>query len=102
MAFLIYALDHEGKDERRESLREAHRAHLRSQGGKLLASGALLADDGRTVIGGLSLLDAASREEAEQFAADDPYARAGIRKTTQVLVWRKRWFDGVFLGEKNG
>ena len=57
MAYLIYAIDHPGKNDIRENIREQHRQHLRSVGKKLLASGALLDEDGHTVIGGISLLD---------------------------------------------
>ena len=94
MPYLIYARDFDNKNELREDLREAHREHLRAQGKKLLASGALLAEDGKTVIGGISLLDTEDREEAERFANDDPFARAGIRQETQILLWRRRWWEG--------
>ena len=98
MAFLIYAYDHEGMDKKRESIRQAHREHLSSVGNKLIASGALL-DDDKTIVGGISLLNVNSREEAEKFANEDPYVKAGIRKTTKIIMWRKRWFEGEFLGE---
>jgi uncharacterized protein YciI len=65
-------------------------------GAKLLASGALLDDSGETVIGGLSLLDTEDRAEAESFATNDPYHQAGIRESTQILKWRRRWIDGEF------
>lgn len=84
----------------REPLREAHRRYLKSQGRRLIASGAVLADDGVTVIGGMSILDTESRQEAEEFAACDPYAHAGIRKTTQIQRWRRRWIDGEFIEAK--
>jgi hypothetical protein len=99
MKYLIYARDHDGMSDKREAHREAHRDHLRSMGTRLLASGALLADDWETVIGGISLIEVASREEAEAFAASDPYSKAGIRKETEVLLWRRRWLDGTFLGD---
>ena len=67
-------------------------------GNKLLASGALLAEDGKTVIGGISLIDTDDRLEAERFANDDPYAKAGVRKETLILKWRQRWWNGDFLG----
>lgn len=102
MPYLIYALDHENKDSVREALREAHRVHLRSIGSRLLASGALLAEDRSTVIGGISLIETESREEAEAFAAADPYSTAGIRHETHILYWRKRWWDGDFLPTKEG
>jgi len=99
MPFLIYAYDFEGKEKERENLRDAHREHIQSAGNKILASGALLADDKITVIGGISLLDTENREEAERFAFEDPLEKAGIRKETLVLRWRRRWLDGKFLGD---
>ncbi len=97
MPFLIYATDFEGKEKVRENLRDAHREHLKSAGKSILTSGALLADDNITVIGGISLLDTESREEAERFAFEDPFEKAGIRERTLVLRWRRRWLDGKFL-----
>ena len=44
MAFLIYAIDNEGMESLRESLRESHRNHLKSVGSKLISSGALLSE----------------------------------------------------------
>lgn len=98
MAYLIYAIDKEDMEKQREDCREKHRAHLKSAGKTLLTSGALLADDGITVIGGISLLDTDSREVAEKFALEDPYEKKGIRKETKIIRWRKRWFNGIFLG----
>lgn len=99
MAYLIYAIDHPGKNDIRENIREQHRQHLRSVGKKLLASGALLDEDGHTVIGGISLLDTDDYNEAKQFALEDPYEKAGVRKKLKILKWRKRWWDGDFLNE---
>ncbi len=98
MPFLIHADDFDGMNEARENNREAHRAHLEAKGDKILAAGAILADDGETVVGGLTILDTDDREEAETFAATDPYTTAGIRKETTVTRWRKRWWEGDFLG----
>jgi uncharacterized protein YciI len=97
MPYLIYALDHDGMEQTRETIREAHRNHLKSQGAKLLASGALLSEDKKSVIGGISLLDTDDKIEAARFAHEDPYAKAGLRKETLVLYWRKRWWNGEFL-----
>jgi hypothetical protein len=97
MCYLIYALDFKDMDEVREKIRSAHREHLRKIGKKLLASGALLDEDGSTVIGGISLIDTNDYTEAEQFASQDPYHKAGIRKETKILKWRRRWWCGEFL-----
>ena len=100
MPYLIYAIDHDGMHETREKLRGNHREHLASAGTKLLAAGALLDDDGMTVIGGLSILDTVDREEAQRFADADPYSRAGIRRETRVIRWRRRWLDGDFIADQ--
>lgn len=100
MPFLIYALDKPGMHTAREKAREAHRQHLRDQGRHILAAGALLDDDGATVIGGITLLDTEDRAVAERFAYEDPYEKAGIRKQTHVLRWRQRWWSGKFLLEQ--
>lgn len=97
MAYLIYAIDFENMDETREKNRDAHRDHLRTIGKKLLASGALLDEDGHTVIGGISLIDTDNHNEAEKFALQDPYHKAGIRKDLKILRWRKRWWEGQCL-----
>ncbi|MCG8403528.1 MAG: YciI family protein [Firmicutes bacterium] len=90
-------------------MRDGHRQHLAAQGKKLLASGALLAEDGVTIVGGASLLDTDSREEAVRFEAEDPYAKAGIRREVRVIEWRLRWWLGDFdadghrpSGKRNG
>jgi len=53
-----------------------------------MESGAILANDKSTVIGGLTLLETESRREAEKFAFDDPFEQAGIRRKTTILRWR--------------
>lgn len=99
MPYLIIAKDHPGKEAERESIREAHRRHLASAGKKLLASGALLSEDGKAIIGGASLLDSEDEEEARRFEADDPYAKAGIRAEVNIIRWRLRWWRGLFSAD---
>lgn len=99
MPYLIYAIDHPGMETKREAIRQAHRDYLKSYGAKILASGALLDEDGKTVIGGISLLDTESRKEAEDFAYNDPYSQADIRAETLIHLWRRRWWEGLFLGD---
>jgi uncharacterized protein YciI len=96
MPYLIIAHDHPGMDAKREQVREAHRAYLAAKGAKLLASGALLGADGRTVEGGASLLDTESYDEASRFESEDPYTKAGIRARVEIVPWRLRWWMGRF------
>ena len=99
MPYLIIAEDHPNMERQREDVRQAHRAHLASVGVRLLASGALLAEDGKTILGGASLLDTDDEAEARQFEADDPYAKAGIRAKISIMPWRLRWWRGVFSAD---
>ena len=99
MPYLILAHDHEGMEAKREEVRDAHRTHLAAQGRKLLASGALLALNGRTVIGGASLFDTDNYDEAARFEAEDPYAKAGIRARVEIVEWRLRWWLGQFSAD---
>ena len=96
MPYLILAHDHAGMEAKREEVRDAHRTYLAAQGRKLLASGALLAPDGMTVIGETSLFDTEDYEEAARFESDDPYAMAGIRARVEIVNWRLRWWLGEF------
>jgi uncharacterized protein YciI len=97
MPYLIYAIDHEQMDSQRESIRNEHRRYLKSYGDKILASGALLSEDQEEVIGGITLLDVETLEEAEVFGKEDPYTKANIRRNVNILYWRKRWWNGQFL-----
>lgn len=99
MPCLIICGGHPNMDDRREALRPAHRAHLALVGARLLASGALLADDGTAILDGVTLLDTDDEAEARRFESDDPYARAGIRAKVTVMRWRLRWWRGLFNAE---
>lgn len=99
MPYLIFATDFPNQETTREANRQAHRDFLKKYGDKILASGALLDEDG-TIIGGISLFDTDDWHEAKLFADSDPYASAGIRAETKIIRWRKRWWDGSFLGDR--
>lgn len=91
MPYLIFAMDYINKNYIRENYRNDHRKYLKSFGNKILASGALLAEDKETVIGGITLLDTEDKSEAKKFEKNDPYAKAGLRQRAEIIYWRKRW-----------
>lgn len=99
MPYLIFVTDFPNQEAIREANRQAHRDFLKKHGDKILASGALLDEDGK-IIGGISLFDTEDWDEANQFANNDPYAAAGIRAETKIIRWRKRWWNGLFLDDK--
>lgn len=88
MRFAILNHDKPGGLDLRMKTRETHLAYLRKAGKKLMTAGPILAEDGETPIGSLLIVEAESLEAARKFAADDPYARAGLFTSSAVWPWR--------------
>jgi uncharacterized protein YciI len=95
MPFAILALDRADAGAVRSSNRPAHLQHLDRHAAKLLAAGAVLADDGATPIGSLIVYDSDDRAEVEAFLAADPFSRAGLFGTVSIHPWRKVFFAGA-------
>lgn len=91
MPYIVYASDHPQKDTERESVRLGHRQHLGSAGRALLCAGALLSEDGKKVIGGLSIVNCSGHQAAYDFAHNDPYDKANIRNETHILRWDRSY-----------
>lgn len=88
MLCAIICLDKPGALEIRKANREAHLAHIRNAGRAIVAAGPLLDDDGE-MCGSLLIHDGRDRNEAEAWAAADPYARAGLFQSVEIRPWRK-------------
>ena len=58
---------------------------------KVLIGSALTEDDGETPIGNFGVLEAPSREAAQAFAENDPYARAGIVESIEITALASRF-----------
>lgn len=95
--FAIQTIDKPGHAQLRADLRAAHLDYLKAHQPRLQAAGALLEDDGSTGAGGILLVAAEDRADAEQFAAQDPYALGGLFQSVTVTRWRKAFFDGQCL-----
>ena len=85
--FVVTCLDHEGALERRLAVREAHLAFLDARQAMVRLAGPLL-DDAGAVIGSLLIVEAEDRPAVEAFAAEDPYSRAGLFRSTEIRAWR--------------
>ena len=69
--------------------RDAHRQHVLTGGGglaRVLIGGGLTDDDGETPIGNFGVLEAPSREAAQAFAESDPFAKAGIVESIEIVA----------------
>ena len=51
-----------------------------------------MSDDGETPTGSFLLIDVEDRAAAEDFARNDPFAKAGLFETTEIRRWRKVYF----------
>ncbi len=86
--YAIHCIDKPSSTELRASVRPDHLAHVESVAGQLLVVGPLLDDEGAP-IGSLLIIDFEDRKAAIQFAADDPYAQAGLFASVAVTPWKK-------------
>ncbi len=88
MYFAIHCIDKPGAGDLRAATRADHLAYLGEIDDRILAGGPLLGLDG-AAMGSLLIVDFADRKAAIAFAADDPYARAGLFASVAVTAWRK-------------
>ena len=86
--FVLICKDKRDAAALRASTREAHLAYLEALTSvRLELAGPLLNDDDQP-IGSLLIIDAPSREAAHAFAADDPYAKAGLFEDVEIRPFR--------------
>lgn len=93
MPYAIQTTDKPNSAELRAKTRAAHIQYLTANVDKLLAAGALTADDGTGGHGGILIVDTDERREAEAFIAGDPFTQAGLFEKVTVSRWRKAYFD---------
>lgn len=88
MIFTLICKDKPGHIDVRLANRPAHVDYLMAlnKAGKLKFAGPFLGDDGKP-LGSLVAVEAADRAGAEQMAAGDPYAKAGLFATVEILPW---------------
>jgi uncharacterized protein YciI len=85
MLITIIRLDKPDQGDVRAAHRPAHSAHFAEHGpASPLFSGALFGDDGKSLIGTITVGDFDSLDAARAFHAADPYAIAGIYR--EVII----------------
>ena len=93
MPYMIKTTDKPGTAALRTELRPAHLAYLKQHQSLILAAGAMLDDDGVSGTGGLILVDTDDRAVAEAFIDNDPFTRGQLLAATEVVRWRKAFFN---------
>ncbi len=94
MPFAIITRDKLGTSLR-EEYRAAHYAYLEANLPRLIASGGLRDSLDEAFIGGLIVYDTESEEEARAFAASDPFTKAGLFESVEIIRWRAAFMNAA-------
>jgi uncharacterized protein YciI len=89
MLFVMTCLDKPDSASLRAATRPAHLDFIRARVRHVPLAGPLLAEDEKTPIGSMLVLDLPSRAEVDRFAAEDPYAKAGLFQSVTVRPFRR-------------
>lgn len=87
MYFALICRDKPGHLDTRKANRDAHLAYVAETG--VAHIGGPLLDDAGEMCGSLVILDVEDRAAAEAWAANDPYAGAGLFESVSVQAWKK-------------
>lgn len=87
MPYTVICRDKPGALEVRKANRDKHLAYVKDTGVVSLA-GPFLSPEGE-MCGSLLILDVDSLQAAQDWAAGDPYAKAGLFESVQVDEWKK-------------
>ncbi|WP_113911386.1 YciI family protein [Roseovarius dicentrarchi] len=87
MLIALIGRDKPGALQTRLDNRDAHVAYLKSSGA-VTQAGPLL-DDAGQMSGSLVVLDVTDMAEAEAWAAQDPYGKAGLFGSVELIHWNK-------------
>jgi len=91
----IYSDQPERLPEREQHMPD-HLAFLAAHGDQIVASGALRDSADGVPNGGIWILNMANKAEAESFYKDDPFWKAGLRKSVRVSHWAKAYWSPAF------
>ncbi|MDP5219913.1 YciI family protein [Ruegeria sp. 2205SS24-7] len=86
MLIALIARDKDGALQTRLDNRSAHLAYI-EETGVVAQAGPLL--DGDDMIGSLIILDVADMAAAQAWADNDPYAKAGLFQSVDLIAWKK-------------
>ena len=87
MQFVILCQDKPNSLEVRMANRPAHIDYLKEQSAHVLGAGPFL-DGADQMNGSMLMVEFDSEADAKTFAANDPYAKAGLFASTEIRRWR--------------
>ena len=86
MLIALIARDKAGALQTRKENRADHLAYIEATG--VVAQAGPLIDDGE-MAGSLVILDVDSMDDAQEWADNDPYAKAGLFSGVELVEWKK-------------
>lgn len=87
MLIALIARDKSGALETRKANRDAHLAYIDATG--VVNQAGPLLDDSDQMIGSLIILDVADMAAAQSWADSDPYAKAGLFESVELIPWKR-------------
>lgn len=87
MLIALIAKDKPGALQTRKDNRDAHLAYIEATG--VVAQAGPLLDDAGDMCGSLVILDVADMPAAQAWADGDPYAKAGLFASVELIAWKK-------------
>lgn len=90
--YLINARDKEGALALRMEHRPAHLDWAKAHGEHILMAGPVFADDGETFAGSTFVVEFDSLDAVKSWAANDPYAKAGLFERVEIRPFK--WLLG--------
>jgi len=88
MLIALIARDKDGALQTRLDNRADHLAYLKSNADSVAQAGPLL-DDAGGMVGSLIILDVADMAAAQAWADGDPYAKAGLFQSVDLIQWNR-------------
>ncbi len=89
MLWVINLIDKPNTKEIRAKHQQEHSVYMAKVDPQCFSTGPIQSDDGSENIGSLWIISANSRAEAQKFADNEPFFRAGVFQSYTINRWRR-------------
>lgn len=96
MLFVLICTDKPNATALRADTRQRHLAYIDAHKDRVKIAGPFTSDDGQAMLGSMIVIEAVDAAAARTFAANDPYALAGLFQNVEIKPWR--WLIGAPKG----
>ena len=87
MLYALICTDKAGALQTRLDTRDAHLAYIKETG--VVAQAGPFLNEAGEMSGSLVILDVAERADAQSWADNDPYAKAGLFSAVRIEAWKR-------------